>query len=143
MALLPDVLKFHRIQLGLLRRHRNRILTLFLIVCFGGIVLPFIRTSTCDVANLAFAQARISPVVTRNLGLPLRRSSLAFGNFESHRSQSEGSLSLSISGPYSRGTLYADAVRFDGSWQLISLNLEIPGRPGRLNLMPIQSTIPR
>lgn len=143
MALLPNVLKFHHIQFGLLRRNRNLVVVLLVTVCFAGIVLPFIRTATCDVANLAFVQATISPAATHNLGLPLRRGSLAFGDLESHGSQGEASLSLSIHGSHGRGTLYADAVRFKGSWQLISLDLEIPGRPGRLNLMPIQSTTPR
>lgn len=143
MALLPDVLKFHRIQLGLLRRNRTLVLALLLVACIGGVVLPFIRTSTCDVADLAFAQAKISPVPIRNFGMPLRRGLLALGNLESHGSQGEASLSLPIYGPHGRGILDADAVRFKGSWQLISLDLEIPGRPGKLNLMPIQSTIPR
>ena len=143
MALLPDVLKFHRIQLGLFCRYRNLVLAFLLIACFGGIALPFIRAATCDVANLAFAQAKISPVVIRSLGLPLRRGSLVFGDLESHGSQGEASLSLSIYGQYNRGTLYADAVRFNGKWQLISLDLKIKGCPGRLNLMPIQSTVPR
>lgn len=143
MALLPEVLKFHHGQLGLYRRHRKLVLSLLLIVSLGGTVLPFIQTATCDVANLAFAQAKASPAATRILGFPLRRGSLAFGDLESHGSQGEASLSLSIYGSHGRGTLYADAVRFNGSWQLISLDLEIPGRPGRLNLMPIQSTTPR
>ncbi len=143
MALLPDVLKFHRIQLGLLRRNRKLVFALLLIACLCGIVLPFIRTASCDVANVAFGQARISPIAARNLGLPLGRGSLAFGNLESHGSQGEASLSVSIHGPRSRGTLYADAVRFNGSWQLISLDLKIQGRPGRFNVIPIQSTLPR
>lgn len=142
MAPIPEVLKFHRIQLGLLRRNRKLVLALLLIACFGGIVLPFTRTASCDVANLAFAQAKISPVVIRNLGLPLRRGSLVFGSLESHGSRGEASLSISICGPFSHGTLYADAVRFNGNWQLISLDLKIQGYPGRLNLLPIQSTVP-
>ena len=143
MAVLPDVLKFHHSQLGLYRRHRKLVLVVLAIACLGGIVLPFVQTATCDVANLAFAQAKISPVVIRSLGLPLRRGSLVFGDLESHGSQGEASLSLPIYGQYNPGTLYADAVRFNGSWQLISLDIEIPGHPGRLNLMPIQSTVPR
>ncbi len=143
MALLPDVLKLHRIQLGLLRHNRTLVLVLLLIACIGGIVLPFIRTSTCDVANLAFAQAKMSPVTIRNLGMPLQRGLLAFGDLELHGSQGEASLSLPIYGQYNRGILCVDGVRFNGNWQLISLDLEIAGRPGRLNLMPIQSTIPR
>ncbi len=143
MALLPDVLKFYRIQLGLFRRNRKLVLVLLLTACLGGIVLPFIQTASCDVSNLAFAQAKISPIAIRNLGLPLGRGSLVFGNLESHGSKGEASLSVSIYGPRSRGTLYADAVRFNGSWQLTSLDLKIQGHPDRLNLMPIQSTVPR
>jgi len=142
MALLPNVIKFHHGQLGLYRRHRKLVLALLAIVCLGGIVLPFIQTATSDVVSLGFAQAKISPVAIRNLGTPLRRGPLAFGTLETHRSQGEASLSFTISGQHGSGILYADAVRFNGSWQLISLDLKIAGRPGRLNLMPIQSTVP-
>jgi hypothetical protein len=143
MAPLPDVIKFHRSQLGLYRRHRKLVLAVLAIACLGGIVLPFIQTATCEVANLAFAQAKTSPAVTRNLGFPLRRGPLAVGNLESRGSEGEASLSFSIYGPFGRGVLYADAVRFNQKWQLISLDLEFPGHFGRMNLMPIQSTIPR
>lgn len=142
MAVLPDVLKFHHSQLGLYRRHRKLVLALLLIASLGGTVLPFIQTATCDVAKLAFAQAKASPAATRNLGFPLRRGPLAFGTLETHRSQGEASLSFTISGPHGSGILYADAVRYDGSWQLISLDLAVAGHPGRLNLLPIQSTVP-
>jgi len=142
MALLPDVIKFHHSQLGLYRRHRKLILVLLAIACLGGIVLPFVQTATSDVASLAFAQAKTSPVAIRNLGTPLRRGPLAAGTLQTHRSQGEASLSFSIHGPHGSGTLYADAVRFNGSWHLTSLDLKIAGRPGRLNLMPIQSTVP-
>ena len=143
MALLPEVLKFHHGQLGLYRRHRKLVLALVFIACWGGIVLPFVQTATCDVANLAFAQAKTSPVATRNLGFPLRRGPLAFGTLETHHSQGEASLSFTIYGPHGSGILYTDAVRFNGRWQLTSIDLKIAGRPDRLNLMPIQSTVPR
>ena len=141
MALLPDILKFHHSQLGLYRRHRKLVLALVFIACLGGIVLPFIQTATSDVVSLAFAQAKASPTGTRNLGYPLRRDPLAFGFLETHRSQEEASLSFPIYGPHGSGILYADAVRFNGSWQLTSIDLKIAGRPGRLNLMPVQSTV--
>ena len=143
MALLPEVLKFHQGQLGLYRHHRKLVLALLAIACLGGIVLPFVETATSDAAGLAFAQAKASPAATRTLGLPLRRSSLAFGFLETHRSRGEASLSFTIYGPHGSGILYANAVRFDGNWQLISLDLKIQGHPGKLNLMPIQSTVPR
>ena len=142
MAPLPDAIKFHYSQLGLYRRHRKLVLALLLIASLGGTVLPFIQTATCDVAKLAFAQAKASPAATRNLGFPLRRGPLAFGTLETHRSQGEASLSFTISGPSGSGILYADAVRFNGRWQLTSIALKIVGRPGRLNLMPIQSAVP-
>ena len=142
MALLPDVLKFHHSQIGLYRRHRKLVLVFLAIACLGGIVLPFVQTATCDVASLAFAQAKTSPVAVRNLGAPLRRGSLAVGTLETHRSQGEASLSFTVYGPHGSGILSADAVRFNGSWQLTSLDLKIAGRPGRLNLMQFQSTVP-
>ncbi len=143
MALLPSVLKFHSQQLAQLRRNRMFVFTLSLGACFAGTALAFTRTAYSDAAKLAFEQAKISPVTIRSLGEPLRRSSLAFGDLETHGSGGQASVSFSVYGPRGRGTLYADAARFHRSWQLISLDLELPNRPGRLNLMPIQSTVPQ
>lgn len=143
MALLPALLKFHHSQLALLRRARMPVVILCLATCAAGITLPFLRTANSDAAKLAFIQFQESSVAIRSLGEPLSRSHLAFGDVETHGSKGEASLSLAVYGPRGRGNLQADAVRLDGRWQLISLDLELPDHAGRLNLMPIQSTIPK
>lgn len=118
-------------------------MALFLSTCSGGFAVGFVRTASSDVAKLAFAQVQTNPAALKSLGQPLKRSYLVFGDLETHGSKGEASLSLTIYGSRGRGKVYADAVRLDRSWQLISLDLAVPGRPGRLNLMPIQSTVPR
>ncbi len=143
MALLPSAIEFHREQLGHFRRNRTLVFALWIAASIAGTLLAFVRTAESDTAKLAFAQATANPIVILDLGQPLRRSPLAFGDLETHGSNGVASVSLSVYGPRGRGTLYADAVRFNQRWQLISLDLEIPGHPGQLNLMPIQSTIPQ
>ncbi len=143
MALLPAALKLHRGQLALLRKHRMPVIILLLAASATGMALPFLRAANSDAARLAFFQAQISPDAIRNLGGPLHRSRFVFGDVETHGARGEASMSLGVYGSRGAGRLYADAVRVDGSWQLISLDLEFPGHAGRLNLMPIQSTVPR
>lgn len=143
MALFPAALKFHRAQLALLRRNRMPVIVLWLAACVAGIGLAFLRTANSDPAKLAFIQAQTSPIVIRSLGEPLRRGHLVFGDLETHGSKGEASVSLTVYGPRGKGRIYADAVRLDRSWQLISLDLELPGHAGRMNLMSIQSTVPR
>ena len=143
MALIPSVLKFHRQQLAQLYRNRVLVFTLLLGACLAGAALAFTRTANSDAAKLAFDRAKVNPIVVRNLGQPLQRSLLAFGEIETRSSGGEASISFLVYGPHGRGTLYADAVRFHRGWQLISLDLELPNRRGRVNLMPIQSTVPQ
>ncbi len=143
MALLPAALKYHRGQLALLHRNRTPVIILFLTACAAGMSLAFIQTANSDAAKLAFIQAQASPVANLILGDPLRRDHLAFGDVETHGSKGEASVCLAVYGPRGSGRLYADAVRLNRGWQLISLDLELPGHAGRLNLMPIQSTVLR
>lgn len=143
MALLPSILKFHRNQVVLLRRHRSTVLLLLILTSIGGIVLPFVRTANSDAAKLAFDLARESPAAIHSLGQPLERSSLVFGDFMAYGSKGAVTISFAVRGPRGRGTLYADVVRFDRNWQILSLDLVLPDHAGRLNLLPIQSTVPR
>lgn len=143
MALLPAALKLHRDQLALLSKHRMPVVILFLAASIAGVALPFLRAANSDAARLAFLQAQASPSALRSLGVPLRRSRFVFGDVETHGARGEASLSLAVYGPRGAGRLHADAVRVDRSWQIISLDLELPNHAGWLNLMPIQSTVPR
>jgi len=143
MALFPAALKYHRQQVARLRRNRSLVFTLWLAASLAGTILAFTRTANSDAAKLAFDQAKVSPIMIHSLGEPIRRCPFAFGDLETRGSGGQASVSFSVFGPFGRGTLRADAVRFHQSWQLISLDLERPGHPGGLNLMPIQSTIPR
>lgn len=143
MALPSFMVNYHRGQLGLLRRHWKITFILWITACAGGVMLAFVRTSTSDAARLAFAQAKTSPIVADRLGLPVHRSPLAFGEVEVHGSAGYASVSFSVYGPHGWGILYADAIRHHGSWQMISLDLILPGQSGQVNLLPIQSTPPR
>jgi hypothetical protein len=143
MALPPAALQFHRGQVALLRKHRMPVLILLLATSIAGIALPILRTTNSEAARLAFIQAQASPDAIRTLGEPLSHGHLAFGDVETHGARGQASVSFAVYGPRGIGRLYADAVRVDRSWQLISLDLELPSHAGRLNLMPIQSTVPR
>lgn len=143
MALLPSVLEFHRNQTDLLRRHCSVVFLLLLLVSITGIALPFVRTANSDAAKLAFTTASESPAAIRSLGSPLERSSLVFGDFVTYGSRHAVSFSFAMLGPHGRGMLFADAVQLDHGWQLLSLDLVLPDQAGRLNLLPIQSTVPR
>jgi len=112
MPLFSAALRLHRQQRALLRRNRTLVIILWLAASVTGIAVAFSRTADSDAANLAFDQAKVSPIMIHSLGQPIRLSSFAFGDLEIRGSGGQASVSFSVYGPRGRGTLHADAVRF-------------------------------
>ena len=109
----------------------------------AGVALSFWSIRQSPPAQLALAQARSSTAASDVLGSPLRQGLLVTGMVERIHSGQYADLRMRVYGPKGQGVLYANAAKMNGIWQLTSLDLAVEGRAGRLNLLPIQSTIPR
>jgi hypothetical protein len=143
MGLRNRLLACNRDNFAWFKRHWRLSLHLWLAAGIAGFALACWSVHQSAPAQLAFEQARISPIAQRNLGTPMRKGLFVGGSVESLRTHQFADLRMPVFGPNGQGVLYANAFKVSGVWQLTTLDLSVEGRPGRLNLLPIQSTIPR
>ncbi len=67
------------------------------------------------------------------LGTPIDTGNPS-GNIETSGPKGKADLEIPATGPKAKGTVYLDATRDLGAWKINRLELEIQGRPGRINL---------
>jgi len=99
-------------------------------------ILAFTRTANSDAAKLAFDQAKVSPIMIHSLE-PIRALPFAFGDLETRRDlEGQARCPSQVFGPFCRGTLRAEAVRFQRKAGSSSLSIwSVPVIPGGLNLI--------
>ena len=132
-----------RNTLAWIRRHWAISLHLLLAIAVAGIAFSFLTIRQSAPSQLAFTEACSHPAVSAILGTPVRQGLFVTGMVDHVSSGQYADLRMSLYGPNGQGVLYANAVKMHGVWELTGLDLTVEGRPGRLNLLPIQSTIPR
>ena len=82
------------------------------------------------------ARARANPEVVAALGEPIESGLLISGSINVNGSSGDVDVSIPISGPKGSGTLYVVGTRSGGRWQYSRMDVEIPGRPSRVDLRP-------
>jgi hypothetical protein len=107
-------------------------ITLFAAVVYGG-VTAVMRSS--EPFQEALARAQASPEVTSALGEPIEVGFWLSGNINSSGSSGHVDLSIPISGPKQSGTIYVVGTKSAGTWRYTKMEIEIPGRPSRVNLL--------
>ena len=116
----------------------------FVVVCAVlGAGLSFWTIRVSAPAQLAFAQVQTSKIADGVLGSPIRQGFFVTGAVDHVQAGQYADLRMKVYGPQGQGTVFANAAKKNGVWQLTTLDLVVEGRPGQLNLLPIQSTIPR
>src|SRR5262245_42723892 len=113
-----------------------------LFVAFVGstalIVFSAIRST--DVYKEALTRARAHPSVIEALGSPIKEGFLVSGNTNVHGASGEANLSIPISGPNGKGTIYVVANKSLGQWNYSGLIVEIAKTHQRIDL--VQSSAP-
>ena len=107
--------------------------------CVFGLIMyvsSLVRSS--DAYKEAMARAQASPAVQAALGTPITSGSLPSGNISVSGSTGSADISISISGPKGKGTLYVVAVKSAGTWEFNTLEVQVEGMPERINLMEEQ-----
>jgi hypothetical protein len=102
------------------------------------IVLSAVKST--DVYKGALARARAYPAVIDALGSPITEGFLVSGNTNVNGASGEANLSIPVSGPKGRGTLYVAATKSLGRWNYSGLVLEMAKTHQRIDLL--QSPIP-
>ena len=107
-------------------------------VAFVGVVLFAVMTTIrhSDPYAAAVSQARASAAVRHALGVPIREGWFVAGNVNVQLGGSgTASLSIPLSGPKGRGTLYVQATKSAGQWRFSQLVLALKGSDEELDLL--------
>ena len=114
---------------------------LTLLIMFGafiagilGIVEATLKSS--DAYKLALAKAQSDPRVAENLGQPVQPGWFMSGNINVSGGSGDADISIPVSGPKGKGTIYVVAKKIAGEWQFETLQVAVEGQPGRIDLLP-------
>ena len=107
---------------------------LALVFLIFGAVTGSIKAS--DAYMEGMARARANPEVVAALGDPIESGFWITGNISVEGPSGNVDVSIPISGPKGSGTLYVVGTRSAGRWQYSTMEVEIPGRPTRVDVRP-------
>jgi hypothetical protein len=115
---------------------------LILFVAFVGsvVLIVFSAVKSTDVYKDALARAKAHSSVIEALGSPIKEGFLVSGNTNVNGASGEANLSIPISGPKGKGTVYVAANKSLGRWNYSGLIVEIEKTHQRIDLL--ESPIP-
>ena len=103
-------------------------------------LIVFSAMKSTDVYKDALARAKAHPSVIQVLGSPINEGFLVSGNTNVNGASGEANLSIPISGPKGKGTIYVAANKSLGRWNYSGLIVEVEKTHQRIDLL--QSPIP-
>jgi Cytochrome oxidase complex assembly protein 1 len=108
-----------------------------LFVAFVGsiVLIVFSAVKSTDVYKDALARAKADPAVIEALGSPITEGFLLSGNTNVNGASGDANLSIPISGPKGKGTIYVAATKSLGHWNYSGLVLEIAKTRERIDLL--------
>jgi len=110
---------------------------LLIALFIGGIVtLVFGMIKSSEPYQHALAAASQNARVTTELGEPVEPGWLASGNINESGAAGEANLAIPLNGKLRHGTVFVVARKSAGIWRYERLEVEIDGRPDRINLLP-------
>ena len=115
------------------------------VVFVGSIALiVFSAMKSSDVYKDALARAKTHPAVIEALGSPVTEGLLLSGNTNVNGASGEANLSIPVSGPKGKGTIYVAATKSLGRWNYSGLVLEIARTHQRIDLLrrPAPASLP-
>ena len=98
-----------------------------------GVVTTAIRSS--DRVRGGMSRARAHPELKAALGEPIESGFWLGGNINVSGASGRADLSIPISGPKGSGTMYIVGTKSDNRWQYSIMEVEVAGRPSRVNLL--------
>ena len=98
---------------------------------FGGVFYFFKQSQAYQ---LGVSRLQASPVATNILGTPIS-TGFPTGTISYENTSGKAVLSFSASGPKAAGTVFLEAVKKDGVWQITRLALKLDGRDGVIDLV--------
>jgi hypothetical protein len=113
-----------------------------LFVVFAGsvVLIVFSAVKSTDVYKDALTRAKAHPAVIEALGSPVTDGFLVSGNTNVNGASGETNLSIPISGPKGKGTIYVAATKSLGRWNSSGLIFEIAKTHQRIDLLQGSAT---
>ena len=108
---------------------------MFLLFVGSILVIVFSAMKSTDVYREALARAKSDPAVIEALGSPIKDGFLFSGNTNVNGASGESNLSIPISGPKGKGTVYVSANKLLGRWNYSGLVVEIGQTRQRIDLL--------
>jgi len=131
-----------RARRGWLRTHWKVLVAIWLGLSFSGGAIAFVWLHNSDAARMSIAKAESSPALIAQLGRPIETGWFISGNIEVQPGTGHAELSIPISGPKGKGTLYSEARKEAGIWHLLALQYGADGSDDRLDLLADPDTNP-
>ena len=94
-------------------------------VCIVFFVFGVIKSS--DAYQTALSRAKQDPRVTAALGSPIREGTFVGGKVQTSGANGTSNLTIPISGPKGKGTIYAIGTKSEGKWEFSKLAVQIDG----------------
>jgi hypothetical protein len=98
-------------------------------------VVLFVILGDSDVSRMAIAAAESNPIVRERLGEPVQRGFFTSGTIEISGSSGHADLSIPVSGPRGKATIYAVAKKSAGLWKFESLDIAFHQTSERMTLL--------
>jgi hypothetical protein len=111
------------------------ILVLFLVFVGSIVVIVFSAIKSTEPYKDAFAKAKMHPAVIEALGSPIKEGFFVSGNTNVNGASGESNLSIPISGPKGKGTIYVKAAKSLGRWSYSGLVMEVAATHKRIDLL--------
>jgi hypothetical protein len=109
---------------------------LLLVLFVGSLLFVVTRAMKSSGAyEEGLARARRNSDVVAAMGEPLEPGFFVSGSVHISGPSGDADLAIPLSGPRGTGTLYVTAVRKAGRWAMEILEVEVDGRPGRIQLL--------
>jgi hypothetical protein len=111
------------------------IIVLFVAFIASICLIVFGAMKSTDVYKDAVARAKANPAVIEALGSPIKEGMFVSGNTNVNGASGESNLSIPISGPKGKGTIYLSAKKSLGRWEYQNLVVEIQSTGERIDLL--------
>jgi Cytochrome oxidase complex assembly protein 1 len=108
---------------------------LFVAFAASVVLIVFSAVKSTDVYKDALARAKAHPAVIEALGSPVTEGFLVSGNTNVNGASGEANLSIPVSGPKGKGTIYIAATKSLGRWNYSGIVLEIATTHQRIDLL--------
>ena len=111
------------------------LLTITVLFVGGILFVVFGAMRSSDAFKMATARASSNPEVQAALGTPIQAGWMVIGSIKLTNASGTASLSIPISGPRGKATVYVDARKRAGEWRFVTLIVQIAKTHERIDLL--------